>query len=138
MGVTRMELTHPIDTALRARVKAFAPNQAEFAAAIGRSAGWLNKYMHGAGNATVDDVVRMVALLIGVETQPLTETERKLLRALRRLEDPQLREDVLAYAELRAKRAAPQPTSRESSARESHTPLATSRKGRDKRRAGKE
>lgn len=91
-----MELTHPLDAAVRAKVRAAKPNQAEFAQAIGRSAGWLNKYMQGVGNATLDDVVRMLALLIGVETQPLTDAERRLLKVFRGLKE-ESREDAISW-----------------------------------------
>jgi transcriptional regulator with XRE-family HTH domain len=86
MAPFQMALTHPIDAEVRARLKAAVPHQAEFAAAIGRSSAWLNKYMHGAGTATIDDVVRMMALLIGVTNGPaLSKPARKLLRALQQL-----------------------------------------------------
>lgn len=93
-----MELKHPLDAALRERIKAAQPKQADFAKAIGRSAGWLNKYIHGVGNATIDDVVRMVALLIGVETQPLTAMERRVLKAWRQI-DPDRQEDAVVVLE---------------------------------------
>ncbi len=132
-----MELTHPLDEALRARLKHDPPTtQAEFAKAIGRSTGWFNKYMHGAGNATIDDVVRMVALLIGVETKPLSSDERRLLKAFRTFEAEDDRQDALDYLELRAKRlVARRGPSKESSALVAQTPQATSRKERGKRKA---
>ena len=81
-----MELTHPLDAALRARLKVADVHQSQFAKAIGRSPSWLNKYMNGAGNATLDDVVRMVALLIGVDLGNTAQTDRiALLRKM--LED---------------------------------------------------
>lgn len=97
-----MELKTPLDDALREQIKAAQPKQADFAKAIGRSAGWLNKYMHGAGNATIDDVVRMIALLIGVETQPLTALERRLLKAWRRIH-PDRQDDAVVVLENVAK-----------------------------------
>lgn len=82
-----MALVHPIDDEVRARLKAAAPHQADFAKAIGRSPAWLNKYMQGVGNATIDDVIRIAALLIGTEMSPaLSKPARKLLRALEQLE----------------------------------------------------
>jgi len=132
-----MELTHPLDAALRARLKHDPPTtQAEFAKSLGRSAGWLNKYMNGTGNATIDDVVRIVALLIGVETKPLTTDERKLLKAFRTFEAEDDRQDALAYLELRAKRlVARRGPSKESSEPAARTPPATSRKAPGKRKA---
>lgn len=126
-----MDLTHPLDVALRERIKAAKPNQADFAKSIGRSAGWLNKYIHGAGNATVDDVVRILALLIGVEAQPLTAMDRRLLKVWRRIAlDHQ--EDAVAVLETVAKgyrRSPPQ----ESTGPVVHTPRVTSHKARSKR-----
>lgn len=129
-----MELSHPLDAALRDRLKADTPDtQAKFAQAIGRSPGWLNKYMHGAGNATIDDVVRIVALLIGVETRPLSSSERQLLKACQAFEDEADLQDVIAYAEHRAKLAARRGPSKESSARAARTPQETARKARGTR-----
>jgi transcriptional regulator with XRE-family HTH domain len=78
-----MGLKHPIDVEIRAKLRQAGVNQAEFAKAIGRSQGWLNKYMHGAGNATIDDVVRIAALLVGVDAPAISEMERRLLKAWR-------------------------------------------------------
>lgn len=128
-----MELGHPLDAAVRARIKAARPNQADFAQKIGRSAGWLNKYMHGAGNATLDDVVRMLALLIGVEVQPLSAMERRLLKAWR-LIPMDRQDDAVAVLETVARgyrRAQPQ----ESNAPAVRTSQATGRRARGKPRA---
>ncbi len=129
-----MNLAHPLDAALRERLKTDTPDtQANFAKAIGRSPGWLNKYMHGAGNATIDDVIRIVALLIGVETRPLSAIERKLLRACQAFEDEADLQDVIAYAEHRAALLARRGPSKGSSEPVAHTPPATDRKVRGKR-----
>lgn len=133
-----MELSHPLDAALRERLKTDTPDtQAKFAKAIGRSAGWLNKYMHGAGNATIDDVIRIVALLIGVETRPLSELERQLLKACQGFQDEADLRDLIAYVEHRVKLAARRGGSTESSAPAAHTPPATIRRAPGKRQAGK-
>jgi len=97
-----MTLKHPLDAALREHLKAAKPKQKEFGRAIGRSGGWVNKYMHGAGNATIDDVVRIVALLIGIEVQPLTAIERRLLKAWRKVH-PERQEDAVVVIENVAK-----------------------------------
>jgi len=97
-----MAFSSPLDHSLRERLKAAKPNQAEFSRAIGRSAGWLNKYMHGAGTATIDDAVRIVALLIGVETSPLSELERRVVKALRAIPEER-REDAAVVLESVAK-----------------------------------
>lgn len=87
MAPFQMAVAHPIDAAVRAQLKALPDlHQADFAKAIGRNASWLNKYIHGAGTATIDDVVRIAALLIGVTDGPaLSKPARKLLRALDQL-----------------------------------------------------
>jgi transcriptional regulator with XRE-family HTH domain len=81
----RMVLQHPIDAEIRARLRTLAPNQIELAKRLGRSQGWVNKYLNGAGHATIDDVIRIGAILIGVDPPRLTDAERRLLRAFRRL-----------------------------------------------------
>lgn len=126
-----MELGHPLDAAVRARLKAARPNQMDFARTIGRSAGWLNKYMHGAGNATLDDVIRMLALLIGVEAQPLSGIERRLLKAWRAIPVDR-QEDAVAVLETVAKgyrRAQPQ---------ESNEPAVHTGTGKARRVHGKQ
>ena len=128
-----MELSHPLDEAIRARIKAARPNQAEFAAKIGRSAGWLNKYMHGAGNATLDDVVRMLALLNGVEGPALSGTERRLLKAWRAI-PLERQEDAIAVLEnvARGYRRVP---SQESAAPAARTQRQTKNPARESRKA---
>ena len=61
----RMALQHPIDTEIRERLRRQAPNQIDLGKRIGRSQGWVNKYLNGVGHATIDDVIRIAALLIG-------------------------------------------------------------------------
>lgn len=126
-----MELRHPIDEEIRARLRAADLNQVMFSAAIGRSQGWLSRYISGEGKATIDDVVRIAALLIGIGEQPLSDTERRLVKAVRKLEEED-RLDVLSYAEHRAKLARRAPL-KESSAPARHTPPATGRTARGKR-----
>jgi transcriptional regulator with XRE-family HTH domain len=74
--------SHPIDAAIRKHLHALRPNQKEIAQRIGRSQGWLNKYLKGAGKATIDDVIRLVAIIVlGVNgPPPLTVGQRRLLR----------------------------------------------------------
>ena len=88
---------HPLDTELRTRLRALDPHQQELAQRIGRRPAWLNKYIHGAGHATIDDVIRIVAVLNGLDPPQLTEWERQLLRLFRRLKDPDRQHDVLLY-----------------------------------------
>jgi transcriptional regulator with XRE-family HTH domain len=82
-----MDLSHPIDQAVRSKLRELAPNQVALASAIGRSQGWLNKYMQGDGTATIDDLVRIACAFIGVNVQPLSELERRLLKAFRGIPD---------------------------------------------------
>lgn len=126
-----MDLKHPLDAALRERLKAAGPKQQEFGKAIGRSAGWVNKYMHGAGNATIDDVVRIVALLIGVEVQPLTAIERRLLKAWRKIH-PDRQDDAVVVLE-NVSKGYRRPQSQGSDGPEVRTPQATERTARGKR-----
>lgn len=119
---------HPLDKELRARVKAARAVQINFAETIGRKGPWLNKYMNGGGSATVDDVIRMVALLIGLEGHEISATERRLLKAVQKLEEPD-RLDLLAYAEHRAKLARRGP-SKEPSEQVVRTKPETGRKAR--------
>lgn len=86
-----MAASHPIDTEIRERLRKLNPKQIELAKRLGRSQGWLNKYINGAGHATIDDVIRIAAILIGVDALPLTQAEARLLRAWRRL--PATRQD---------------------------------------------
>jgi transcriptional regulator with XRE-family HTH domain len=88
---------HPIDQEIRERLRKLvsAPTsttaarlrQIELATRIGRSPAWVNKYVNGVGNATVDDVIRIVAIVIGVDAPRLTDDEQALLRAWRRVEE---------------------------------------------------
>lgn len=91
-----MDTQHPLDGELRAKLRAMGPNQSELARQIGRQASWLNKYMHGAGHATIDDVVRILAVLSGAGTGGLSESETRLLKAWRDLPDDDRREDAIA------------------------------------------
>lgn len=88
---------HPLDTALRAHLRADDTHQQELAKRIGRQPAWLNKYIHGSGHATIDDVIRIVAVLVGLDAPQLTQKERQLLRGWRRLPDADAQQDVLLY-----------------------------------------
>jgi transcriptional regulator with XRE-family HTH domain len=127
-----MELRHPIDDEIRARLKALGPNQTAFAKLIGRQQSWLNKYMNGAGHATVDDVIRIAAALIGVAPAALTEPETRLLKAFRALADDDRREDAIVWLSAVARKNRPQPH-QESGAQQPHTPPAGARTKHGKR-----
>jgi transcriptional regulator with XRE-family HTH domain len=132
-----MELRHPIDAEVRERLRKSEPNQIELAKRIGRSQGWVNKYMNGGGTATIDDLIRIAAAMIGVESSPLTGLERRLLKAFRGIQDAARRDDAVLVFEGIAKgyRRAQPPGS---AAPAAHTPPATSRKARGKRKASGE
>lgn len=126
-----MEQTHPIDAQIRAFLKTHVANHSELSVAVGHSASWLHKYVNGQGHATIDDLVRIAGLLMGLNLPALSETEQKLLKSCRALEGPDVL-DVVAYAEHR-KRLAQRGASRESSAPAAQTPPATTRKAHGKR-----
>lgn len=126
-----MDLEHPIDAEIRAWLARHVENQTELSEAIGRSGSWLHKYVNGAGHATIDDLVRLAGLLMGLNLPALTNLERKILKAIQELKEPdQL--DVLEYAEHRV-RLARRELSTESSEPAARTPVAKARRGRGKR-----
>lgn len=135
MPFSGMELGHPIDEEIRKRLRAAEVNQIAFSAAIGRSQSWLSRYIAGEGKASIDDAIRITAVLMGVGGATLTDDERRLLRALRKLPpDDQL--DVVAYAEHRGKLVRRTP-SIESSAPETGMRPATAHKAPGKRKAAR-
>lgn len=99
---TAMDLANPLDNELRERLKRSPLKQTDVAKAIGRRQPWLNRWMHGSGHATVDDVVRILALLIGIERPPISDVERRVLKALQSVPED-VREDVASVMEAVAK-----------------------------------
>jgi hypothetical protein len=95
MGVKSSSLKHPLDTELRTRLRSLKEKQNELAQRIGRRPAWMNKFIHGAGHATIDDWIRIAAVLSGVDPPRLTDDERQLLRRWRRLPDDDARQDAL-------------------------------------------
>lgn len=122
---------NPIDKGLREYLRRTEINQAEFAPRIGRKQPWLNKYMHGGGKATIDDVIRIVAALIGTESKPMTKDEQQLVKSFRHLRTDEDRADLLEYAQLRARRAR-HAKSKESSAPAARTHQEIAHKARGK------
>ena len=96
--------THPLDTELRARLRAHKMKQSTLAQRIGRKPAWLNKYIHGAGHATVDDVIRIVAVLSGLDAPRLTVAEQQLLHQWRRLKTTEAQQAVLDHLDFVAGR----------------------------------
>jgi len=105
--------SNPIDAEIRAWLKRNVQNKSDLAAKVGHSPSWLHKYVNGAGHATIDDLVRIAGLLMGVDLPMLSEIERRLLRAFQALEETD-QFDVMAYAEHRGRIARRRP-SKESS-----------------------
>jgi transcriptional regulator with XRE-family HTH domain len=81
----RMPAAHFLDAELRKWLRKFGPHQVDLAQRLNRSQGWVNKYMNGVGHATIDDAIRIAAILIGVDAERLTKDERRLVRDYRRL-----------------------------------------------------
>lgn len=120
-----MDQQHPIDAEIRAWLKSHIDNESQLSVAAGHSTSWLHKYINGQGHATIDDLVRIAALLLGVNLPALSETERRLLEACRGLDEPDL-QDVIAYVKHRG-RLARNAQSKESSAPTGRSPRATTR-----------
>jgi len=118
-----MALEHPIDVEIRDRLRQLKPRQIELARQIGRSPAWVNKYLNGAGHATIDDVIRIAAIVIGVEPSRLTDAERRLLRAWRRLPTDK-QQDVSDWVHTLGKRRATR-----SDVRSGQTPRGANYKG---------
>jgi hypothetical protein len=98
-----------LDTFLRARLRESITNQKEVAKRIGRSQGWLNKYINGSGKATIDDVIRLVAIvLLGVDER-LTREQRKLLRDWESVAPEHRKAAKQFFALWRERRPAPRP-----------------------------
>lgn len=130
-----MDLEHPIDAAIREKLRMLAPNQPALSGAIGRSQGWLNKYMNGDGNATIDDLVRIAAAFVGMNAEPLNDLERRLLRAFRRIPEDRKEDAVGVFEPIAKSYRLGRPQG--STAPVEHTPPASSHKGRGTRKAEK-
>ncbi len=87
---------HPIDLAIRERLRSLDLKQRDLAKAIGRSPAWVSKYLSGVGHATVDDLIRIGA--IALDVQGLSELERRLLNAWTRL-PPASQADAVKFFE---------------------------------------
>lgn len=123
IALTHMELRHPIDGEIRARLRGLGGNQSAIARQIGHSPSWLNKYLSGKGHATIDDIVRIAAVLIGAHAEPLSGIEERLLRAFRGLSDDDRREDHVALLEAMVRKQR-KPPSHQRQPPESHAPVA--------------
>jgi hypothetical protein len=126
-----MAVGHPIDAEIRAWLAEHVENESKLSLAVGHSKTWLHKYINGSGHATVDDLVRIAALLLGLNMPALNDSAQKMLKSFQALSaDDQ--KDVIAYAEHR-KRLALREASKESSEPVAQSPLVTTGKARGKR-----
>lgn len=121
-------MEHPIQQEIRAWLDAHVENVSALSLQSGHSSSWLHKWINGDGHATIDDLVRIAGLLFGLNLPALTETEQKLLKAVRVLEEAD-RQDVLAYVELRARRTRREQSTGSSGPTE-QTPQTIKRKAR--------
>lgn len=131
MPFTRMDLRHPIDEEIRARLKAMDLNQVALGEAIGRSQGWVNKFLSGDGHATIDDIVRIAAVVVSMDRPALNDAERRVLRALRAV--PQERREDAAFVMETAAKGYRRERRPESDAQADHTPPGKARKARGTR-----
>lgn len=131
-----MGLTHPIDAEIRAWLKAHVKNKADLSVKVGRSSSWLHKLTEGDGHATIDDLVRMAALLFGMNLPVLTDGEQSLLKSVRGLKEREF-DEVLEYARHRA-RLARHDTSTQSSEPATQTTTSRGHKARGRRKAAGE
>jgi len=74
---------HPIDAAIRERLRTLDLKQREVAKAVGRTPAWVSKYLSGKGHATVDELIRIIAIALDVEG--MSDLERRLWKAWKRL-----------------------------------------------------
>lgn len=112
----QMQPTEPrrktLDELFRDRLKELIVDQKTVAKRIRRSQGWLNKYINGSGKATIDDVLRLVAIVVlGVGAPQLTREQRKLLRDFESLAPADRRMAKRALAAWRERRPERHPKS---------------------------
>jgi transcriptional regulator with XRE-family HTH domain len=122
-----MAVRHPIDEEIRERLRQLKPRQNDLAKQIGRSPAWVNKYLNGAGHATIDDLIRIIAIVIGVDPSRLTDAERQLLRAWRRI-PAEKQQDVVDFVRALGRRRRPRRAT-QSDARSGQTTRAANSKG---------
>lgn len=125
------KVKHPIDAEIRIWLKRHVENEKQLSVAAGHSTSWLHKYVNGSGHATIDDLIRLAGLLMGLNLPALSVTERSLLTVVRDLEESD-RQDVIDYAKHRS-RLAQRGGSKESSERADQTPPVIVHKARGKR-----
>lgn len=122
-----------IDAEVRRYLRELKPNQKELATAIGARQSWLNKWMHGSGNASIDQVIRILAWVLGTEAQRLTDVEWRVVKALRAL--PPERQEDAAVAMSGASKGFRHALRPESDVRKNDTPQVKARRARGTRQA---
>jgi hypothetical protein len=128
------EQIHPIDQEIRVWLRTHVENHRQLSMASGHSSSWLHKYINGQGHATIDDLIRLAGLLMGLNLPAIGALEQKLLKACAGMDESSLL-DVVAYAEHRARLARRGP-SRESSEPTVQNQPAKVNRARGKRRDG--
>lgn len=121
---------HPIDAHIREWLRAHVHNEREISFAAGHGNSWLHKYINGNGTATVDDLVRVAAMLLGVNLPELSADELRLVTVFRSFVEDDEREELLAYAKHREKLAAQRGALKESSGPMARNLPAKGRKAR--------
>ena len=86
----------PIDAAIRQRIRALNINQRDLATVTGNSPAWVSKFLSGKGHATIDDLIRILA--IALDVQSLSPGERRVLKAWKRLPAAS-QDDAVAFFE---------------------------------------
>lgn len=126
-----MAAEHPIDAAIRAWLEKHVGNQTELSVASGHSTSWLHKYINGAGHATIDDLVRLAGLLMGLNLPALSPLERRLLKAFRGAPEERKEDAVVVFENVAKGYRLVQPS--ESAAPVARTPPVRGRRAHGKR-----
>lgn len=135
-----------VDQRIRAKLREAGFSQSDLARALGRSQGWVNKYMNGVGTATIDDIIGIATFFhmtllqfIGADALPvrmsmpdLSDVERRLVRGFRRIADQKVQWQALDIV-LGLSRPSRREASRRSSQRTTQTSVSKERTARGKR-----
>jgi plasmid maintenance system antidote protein VapI len=126
-----MARQHPIDKGVRDYLRNAGLNETEFARAIGWNQATFHRWINGEGHATIDDIVRMVAQVIGANPKPMTGLELRLVRALSKVPE-EIQEDAVAVFE-RHEKMLRHSRAQQSTEPEAHNSPAKASRGREKR-----
>lgn len=109
-------------------------SQVEAARRAGLKQPWLNRYINGEGEATIDEVVRLLAVVAGADLpDAIDEFANRLLQAWKQI-PKERQEAAVKFFEFYAREQAEQHQGLAQTT--VRTPLAAKNKGRGKRRAG--